>query len=116
MTYLPVETSLFYLIVPIGFILALGSALIKPAIGLGKTVAKRLADPNRDIFGRRKGKDEPDPIQEGLRTTTTVATRNMQSGWNTTLSNIGLGPAPAKPANIALIAVAILAVILITKK
>jgi len=110
------HSALFLFVAVFGLFGALIGGLAKPILGLGKTVASRLQNPNRDIFGRPKDPGTPDPLQEGLRAATTAATSNIQGTVDTALSDIGLTPTPAKKSNIALIAVAILAILFITKK
>ncbi len=104
MQILPLEfSSIIPPVIVVGWIGTVIAAVTKPVIGLGRTVAKRLRDPTRDIFGNRKGAGDPDPVAEGLRAATTTATRNIQGRTDTALADLGLGPKPLPKSNIALI-------------
>lgn len=121
MTINPIDYSVLCLLIPpLGLFAAIAAALIKPAIGLGKTAISRLSNPKRDIFGRHKRPGTPDPIQEGLGKTITVASRNIQDSTQRStsaiMSNIGLGPKPISKSNIALIVAAAVVILVLTKR
>ena len=121
MTINPADYSVLCLLIPpLGLFAAIAATLVKPVIGLGKTVASRLNDPSRDIFGRSKSPGTPDPIQEGLGKTITVASKNIQDSTQRStsaiMSNIGLGPKPITKSNIALIVAAAVVILVLAKR